>query len=63
MNNVHIFSHDLVTHYISAIHCSSTYSKMALWHDTGIRHIVKTIAQNVRWADTDIRHIVKTIAS
>ena len=44
MNNVCIFSHDQVTHDITAVHCSLS----AIWADTGIHLIVKITAQSVR---------------
>ena len=51
MNNVCIFSHDEVTHDITAVHFSSNYSWSAIswiWTDIDIRRIVKTTAQSVR---------------
>ena len=62
MNNVSIFSHDEVTHDLTAVHFSSNYNKSVIWVDTDIRLVVKTTAQSVIWADTDIRLVVKTTA-
>ena len=42
------FSHTMRSQDITAIHCSSSYSKSAIWADTDIRLIVKTTAQSVR---------------
>ena len=41
------FSHDQVTHEITALQFSSNYSSSAIWADTDIRLIVKITAQSV----------------
>ena len=46
MRTVCIFSHNQVTHDISAIHCSSNYMKSAVYVDTDIRLTKCTKCEN-----------------
>ena len=58
MNNVCIFSHEEVMHYITVIHCNFNYSNI------DIRIIVKTTARSVRtWASSTQTVILQVMAS